>query len=445
MKNFKLNLIVRLSLIFISFFVLLFLIFSMSTIVTPIVVALLIILQIHLLIRYVDLTNNLLAHFFQSIEFSDFSQSFSKQKFGKSFNSLTTELSKIQNSMKKTRWEKEEQFQFFQTIIQNASVGIIVFDKYGEVRLVNNSAKKLLRVQSLNNIKNIKNKFSTSNINLTDLKTGDKKTVEFSNENEIIQLAVQAAEFKSRNSNYTLLSIQNIQKELNDKEVESWQKLIKVLTHEIMNSITPISSLSSTINNLIANEDQDKSISLENLNDIKNGIAAIKRRSEGLLHFVDKYRSLTKIHKPNLHTFSVKSLFERIEKLFNEEFINNSINFKYQVIPTSLKLTADSELVEQALLNLFYNSISALKDTNEKFISIKAYKTIKGKIEIAVKDNGQGISTDIKEQIFIPFYTTKKDGSGIGLSLAKQIINLHGGEISVSSNKNEGTIFFLLF
>lgn len=445
MKNFRLNLIVRLLAIFLSFFIFSYLFFKANIVIALVVIAILIILQITLLIQYVDITNRTLTRFFESIRFSDFSFSFSKQKYGKSFNDLTNELIGIQKSFKETRKEKEKQFHFFQTIIQNASVGIIVFDRSGEIKLLNNSAKKLLRVRALKNVKDFTQKNFETSINLMELRAGDKKTIKYSDQNEIVQLAIQVSEFTDPNTSYTLLSIQNIQNELNEKEIESWQKLIKVLTHEIMNSITPISSLASTVNNLLSNTGEDNVLIAENLEDIKQGVGTIKKRSEGLLHFVDKYRSLTKISNPSLQVIPVIPLFERIENLMKKEFINDNITFRFKVIPRTLKLTADPELVEQVLLNLIYNSIGALNNSKVKSISLNANQTFSGRVEIRVIDNGQGISDDIKEQIFVPFYTTKRDGSGIGLSLAKQIMHLHGGDISVSSVKNAETTFYLLF
>lgn len=442
MKKFTINLIIRLLFIFISFFLLLYLFQYTTLLITPIFIGALIIFQIYSLVKYVDQTNRILARFFDSIKFSDFSQSFTQLDQGKSFIELTKKLTKVQNAFIEARNKKEEQINFTESMIHNINVGIIVYDSKGNVELINNAAKKLLHLQFLNNINELSHaKFKISH-DLLKVSFADKPTIELTEQNVRTILAAQISKFNTPQKNYTLLSIQNIQKELNQKEIESWQKLIKVLTHEIMNSVTPISSLSATLSNLHSKEEN---LSLEQIKDTKSGLESIKKRSEGLLNFVDKYRSLTKIPQPKLQTFKVIELFARINSLMENELNKNTIIINFKVIPSNLKLNADPELIEQVLINLIYNSISALTNVPYKEINISSSQTVSGRIEIQVSDNGNGMSDDVKEQIFIPFYTTKKNGSGIGLSLAKQIMQLHNGEIYVTSIKRKGTTIYLLF
>ena len=249
-----------------------------------------------------------------------------------------------------------------------------------------------------------------------------------------------------RNKNYVLVSVQNIQTELEEKEMEAWQKLIRVLTHEIMNSITPISSLASTINLMINSHPPEENVfSDEKLKDIIDAVNTIQKRSEGLIHFVDNYRNLTRIPKPNFQIFLVKELFDRVEKLMKQRLLDQNIKFDCTVYPSSLTLTADSEMIEQVLINLIINAMSALVGRGNPEINLSARLNERGKVVIRVTDNGFGIPEDVQEKIFIPFYTTKKDGSGIGLSLSRQIIRAHGGNIRVSSIPNKETTFTLRF
>jgi signal transduction histidine kinase len=262
---------------------------------------------------------------------------------------------------------------------------------------------------------------------------------------------VYATEFKIRDQKITLVSIQDIRNELEEKEMEAWQNLIRVLTHEIMNSITPISSLASTVNDLVKNTYNSKNLDIkdndrqEQISDIYEALQTIQKRSQGLLHFVDNYRDISNIPKPSFQIFLISELFERVIKLMQTDIDNNEISFKATIEPQSLELIADSELIEQVLINLILNSIQAVKGRKDARIDLEAGLDGRGNVIIKVIDNGSGIAEDVIDKIFIPFFTTKKNGSGIGLSLSRQIMRLHGGSISAFSKPNETTVFTLKF
>jgi nitrogen fixation/metabolism regulation signal transduction histidine kinase len=276
---------------------------------------------------------------------------------------------------------------------------------------------------------------------LLNLGSGDKTTIKIVNDNDITQLIIYATEFKQRDQKYTLVSFQNIETELEEKEMEAWQRLIRVLTHEIMNSITPISSLAGTVNTILTNNSKfDESV----VEDIKSAITTIRRRSEGLIHFVDNYRSLTKVPKPDFKIFQIKELFKNIEKLMLPELKEKGIKFYYSVEPETLELTADSEQIEQVIINLIMNSVFAIDGEKYPGITLSASLDEKGKVLIKVIDNGPGIPEEAVDKIFIPFFSTKKNGSGVGLSLSRQIMRSHGGNIRVNSKQGE-TVFSLRF
>jgi len=236
---------------------------------------------------------------------------------------------------------------------------------------------------------------------------------------------------------------------LEEQELEAWQKLTRVLTHEIMNSITPIASLASTIDGLIreayAKEEIVEKSEVEALNDIQLAVQTIQKRSQGLQHFVDAYRNLTKIPKPNFQYFPIKDLFNRVERLMHPNITEKAVQFHVRVEPQTLELTADPELIEQVLINLILNALQAVEGRDNAMILLNAQLDGRGRIIIQVNDNGQGIPEENMDKIFIPFFSTKEGGSGIGLSLSRQIMRLHRGTIGVHSEPNTQTVFTLRF
>jgi two-component system nitrogen regulation sensor histidine kinase NtrY len=248
---------------------------------------------------------------------------------------------------------------------------------------------------------------------------------------------------------YKLISIQNIQNELEEKEMEAWQNLVRVLTHEIMNSVTPISSLANTVEDELKiqlNNDQEiKSISNEDIEDLHLAVQTIKRRSQGLIRFVQDFRNLTHIPKPKIEEIEVKDLLDDMLILLKKEIEANGVIVTIQVDPKNMTLNADKDLIEQVLINLIKNATQAFDEQTNKLVEVTAYFDEKSRPIISVKDNGNGIEEEALQKIFIPFFTTKKNGSGIGLSLSKQIMRQHQGMLGVKSKLDEGTEFFLRF
>jgi len=449
-KNFRIQCISRIVLTGITIFVFLYLILK-TVLYFPIAVAgFFILYQIVSLIRYVEKTNKNLTRFLQSIRYADFSQTFSGRGQGKSFNELQNAFNGVMNEFKKARSEKEEHFRFLHTVVQHVGIALLAFRQNGDVELINTPAKRLFRVAQLRNINSLKS-FSQPLIDkLYSLKPGRKELIKIENNGAFLQLAVYSTEFKLRENIITLVSIQDIRSELEEKEMEAWHNLIRVLTHEIMNSITPISSLASTVNDLLQNQETfDRQRSDENqkevISDVQSAVQTIQKRSQGLLHFVDNYRSLTNIPKPDFKIFPIAELFGRMKKLMQEESKDKQLTIRKKINPESLELTADPELIEQVLINLIKNSVQACENLDIIEIDLEAGMDERGKVFIKVIDRGPGIEEDVLEKIFIPFYTTKQTGSGIGLSLSRQIVRLHGGTISAFSKPNERTVFMLRF
>ena len=445
-KNFRLICIMRVLFLGATFFLFFYLITRTTLYAMSFITGVIIIYEIYSLIHYVERTNRDLTRFLDAITYEDFSQTFIGAGFGSSFNDLKTAFNAVLTKFQQTRAEKEEHFRYLQTVVQHIGIGLISFQSDGEVGLINNAARRLLKVVRLKNINELK-KFSKTLVDtLLNMKSGEKALVKIRDSNEYLQLAIYATEFILRENKYTLVSIQNIQSELEEKEMEAWQNLIRVLTHEIMNSVTPISSLASTANEMLTKISYGKDkIGEEALDDVRGAVQTIQKRSQGLLHFVESYRKLTRIPRPNFEIFPVATLFERVGQLMKTQIGDNQVHFETNVDPESLELTADAELVEQVLINLVLNSIDAVKNRQDGKIQFNSKMDERGRVIIQVIDNGIGIEEDGLEKIFIPFFTTKEHGSGIGLSLSKQIMRLHRGTIAVQSKRGEETVFTLRF
>lgn len=448
-KQFSFNIIIRVFFICTTVFLLMYIYLNSTLYATITILCILVILQTYLLIKFVSKTNKEIIRFFDSIKYSDFSQSFSSKIKGASFEELSNSFSAVMKKFQSTRSEKEENYRYLQTVIQHIGIGLITFTSDGNIDLINNSAKKLLGINVIKNIKELSLLDKKLPKKLLSLKSGDKFLQKIVDNNELIQLVIYAAEFRMRGKQYILISLQNIQSELEDVEIEAWQKLIKVLTHEIMNSVTPITSLAATADDILKDyESKSDGINdtlKENLDDVRGAVNTIQKRSDGLLNFVAAYRNLTKVPIPNFSLISIESLFQNIETLFTDEVSKRNIKFTKSIIPKNLEITADSDQIEQILINLVQNSIYALDGKENPKIDLKAYIDKSGHGVIQVSDNGPGISKEIMGKIFIPFYTTRKGGSGIGLSLSQQIMRAHRGSIRVVSSVDDGTTFTLRF
>lgn len=410
-----------------------------------------VLVQIVALIYYVDRTNRVLNDFLQSIRYSDFTRTFQVETTDSTFDKLKATFNDVIKDFQAVRAEKEESFYYLQTVIQHIGIALIAYQKDGTVELINNATKKLFQIRNLNNIQALKEYNPELVQKLLTIRHGENLLLKIREKDDLLQLSIYGTEFKIQNRTILLVSIKNIQQELEEKEMESWQKLIRVLTHEIMNSITPISSLSSTVNVLmddVVESLKTKSNSpdeINSLNEIAQALKTIHNRTDGLIHFVNTYRNLTKIPTPTFSIFPVSRLLNNIRNLHFKELEENGITCKINIEPISLELSADEKLIEQVLINLVKNSIHALEGTQKPVIELRAFLNKRGRITIQSIDNGPGIITEVLDKIFIPFFTTKPQGSGIGLSLSRQILRLHGGNINAFSEPHKETKFTLTF
>ncbi len=447
-KQFRVNVIIRVLLLTASC-LLLFLTLNSTFIFTPVLIIGLVVYQVWSMIRYVDRTNRELANFLESIRYSEFTRTFTIKEAGSSFEALNEAFNEVMHDFQRVRSEKEEHLHYLHSIVQNLDVSILAYQRTGIVEMINPAAKKLFQINTLKDIHKLESLSKELVDTLLKIQPGENHLVKVQDDDDILQLAIQSTEFKVKDKTIMLTTVKNIQNVLEGQETEAWQKLIRVLTHEIMNSIAPISSLSSTIELMIKEYDSKSEdapcLDNEAVEEIQQALQTINKRSTGLMNFVETYRNLTKISKPNFAMVEMNSLLDNVVRLMKRETEDQGIRLDYSMEPDSIELQIDEQMISQVLINLIKNSAHALEGKENGKIRIKGYYNKRGRPTIQIIDNGQGILQDVLDKIFIPFFTTKRNGSGIGLSLSRQILRLHGGTITAQSIPEKETIFSLTF
>ncbi len=398
------------------------------------------------LYRFTSQTNRKLTRFLESVKYSDFISGFTADNtLGSSFRELNMRFNEVLEAFRKARSEKEEHWQYLNTVVQQVRTGILSFDPEGNVQLINSNAKRFMGVQTIKNIEELQTRNPHLLQAIKDVEPG--KSTLYKSDQDFL-LTIQATELRIRGNVMKLLTLQNIQSELQQQEIEAWQNLTRVLRHEIMNSITPISSLTSTLREILDHDMVQKNshyeLKSEGAEDLREGLGTIENRSKGLIKFIDAYREYTSLPQPKLKSVLVKDLIEKVAQLMRPEIKKTSIHFEYGCDSNYLTVRADEEMIEQVLINLIKNSIEALGETPNGKIELTA-KYSGNAVIIEVADNGSGIIKEALNRVFVPFFTTKKTGSGIGLSLSRQIMQMHTGSLSVESQPGVRTVFKLKF
>ena len=405
-----------------------------------------IIIQLSELFRFVSQTNRKLTRFLESVKYSDFISGFTADnKLGKSFKDLNIAFNEVLEAFRKARSEKEEQGQYLDTIVQQVRTGILSFDSDGNVQLMNTNAKRFIGISNIKNIRDLININPKLYHSINSVAPGKSELYKGGNE---LYLTIQATELRIRGTDVKLITLQNIQPELQKQELEAWQNLTRVLRHEIMNSITPISSLTSTLREILDHDmkknDGHYELKEEGADDLREGLSTIENRSKGLIKFIDAYREYTSLPKPKIATVRLRDMIEHVAQLMKPELKKTSINFHHYCNSEYLTIQADLDMIEQVLINLLKNAIEALAETENPTLELIG-RYDENAVKIEVIDNGSGIIKEALEHIFVPFYTTKRTGSGIGLSLSRQIMQMHNGSITVESEPDVKTTFTLRF
>ncbi|RPH33725.1 MAG: sensor histidine kinase [Bacteroidales bacterium] len=435
LHSIRLKLIIRILLLGASIFFVAYLIFGLNQYVRAAYAAVIPIIIIVEIIKFLDRNNQRINDFFNSILWDDYSISLPQNLKTKSYNDLSTTVNQLNNKLLKLRKDNFAQLFFIESLVNEALIGLLVIDSKSQVFFVNKSfegltGKKIRKLQPINK----EHEFLWSQIK--DIKINEKRAIDISMDGVKNILLFQTSQFVIEKENYRLFSVQSINLEVENTEIETWKKLIRVLSHEILNTTTPILSLSHTLYDIA----QDKSIEQNTTIDkLSYGLKTIIERSSGLVKFTDAFQKISKIPEPEKVQIDTNDLFLKITSLFDSQFKTNGIEFFCEIYPNADKLYADKYQIEQVMINLIKNAIDAVKGTPKGVINIKISRALSDSIHIEVIDNGHGIHIDKMNQIFTPFFTTKVDGNGIGLAFSKQVMKLHNGDINLFSEHGNGT------
>jgi two-component system nitrogen regulation sensor histidine kinase NtrY len=447
-KNLYFNIVLRVFFIVLTSCLLAyFMIINKSFRVSVIIIVLLVGLTINL-ISYLNITNKKIRFFFDSVRNDDSNLYFPFEITNTSLSSLYQSMNKVNSQIQQLKIENSQQEQYFRTLLEHLAAGIITFNDKGFILHANSSAKKLLSVEVLTHLQQIERIDRKLFDAINSIKPYERKLIALSDEKGEIQLSLKATSFKTNENELVILSIQDIKNELDEKEIESWMKLIRVLMHEIMNSITPITSLSESLSNIYSIEGspvKPEQVSVKTIATTLQGLNVIKEQGKGLMSFVESYRKLTRVPEPERCYFKVHDLLNRVKVLYNS--LDNSSRCELFVSNANpaLEIYADQNLISQVLINLLKNALEANENNENAIIRITANAGPDNHADICVVDNGPGIPEENIDEIFVPFFTTRENGSGIGLSISRQIMRVHGGNLKVKSLPGKETVFCLSF
>ena len=368
------------------------------------------------------------AYMLDALEDKELNFRFDEKRWrGRKFNKT---LNRLRNIFDKERHEIIEQEKYFGLMLDHVKTGIAVVEKDGRVAYSNNTALSLLGIATFGHIRQLRAVSDSLYESFQTIADGSEERASYYNESGKMTISLTASEATIGKETVRIIAFNDISSEIAENEQQSWSKLIRVLTHEIMNTVTPISSLSETL------------LSFDGLSDdLKNGLSTISQSSKGLIKFVDSYRNLTRVAAPVRKAFYFRELAERVISLTREQAAMNGAVCTYEEMSEDIILYADEGQITQILINLVKNALQA----EARNIVVSAQITPSEQTVISVTNDGQPISRESQDEIFVPFFTTKQEGTGIGLSLSRQIMRLHNGSLTLTRSDESGTVFTLLF
>lgn len=444
-KRYEVRIFVKLMLVFLTVFAASWLWFAGKGLFLVLLVPI-IIYQFIEMYRFQKKAHEELAQFVESVHYRDFSRYFDVKQAPPDLQPLREGFNEINTTFKHISKERETQYQYLQKILELVNTGILSYEEEsGDVIWMNESLKKMLQVPYIKTIHSLARRDSELYDNVISLRPGEAKIATVNAEGNSYKVLLAVTTFQTEGKKYKLIAFQNVNEALDETESKAWQKLLSVMTHEIMNSVAPISSLADTLVKRVQQTVLSAGDSEGTLEDLELGIDTIRRRSEGLLRFAETYRNLNKITSLNLQKVYIRELLENLHHLMSPNLQQKNIEMEIILKEPDLQLELDVNLMEQVLINLLVNAIEAVKEVEHPKISLSAGTIANNKIAVRIADNGVGISPELLDKIFVPFFTTRKNGSGIGLSLCKQIMLLHHGNIKVASMVGKGTEFVMLF
>lgn len=448
-RNFRFNILWRVAILFLLLLSLTFVLVRTDWIFTPTVIVILTIVSIVNLINFIEKTNRDFTYFLNAILHQDFLSAIPAKQGGKSFDDLADAYDLIIQSFRRITYQKEEHLKLVEAVVDTLQVGIVCFDEDGHVSVSNSAVKKLFGITNIHHINGLNHVDPFIFSCAKKLEPGEQQLLPAKIKGEMVQLSVSKNAFSIGEIKYQLLSFQNIRDALDEKETDAWQKLIRVLSHEIMNSATPILSLSESIKNMFKPDQGSKGlveiVDQDDREDLVKSIDAIHVRSKGLIKFVDSYRDISYIAEPKKEEIDVVEIMGNVLLSLVSRFQTVGVVLVKSFNNSPRKIFIDPSQLEQVLINLLGNAIEELEGKEAPKIEISIFRNEKQKDCIEIKDNGSGISADNIENIFMPFYTTKKMGTGVGLSISRQIMFMNRGSLVVESTLGEGCVFRLEF
>lgn len=400
------------------------------------------------LFKFISRTNNEVSRFLDAVRYADFGQRFEFAKMGAGFADLGVTFTQILDRFRADRKQRESELRHLKALLEHVPVPLISVHSDNHITLWNNSARRLFGTAQLTRVSDLEQFGSEFCSEIISIRPGERILVSFLVDDSEQRLTISASEITIASSAEKLISLQNIQSELDGMQLSAWQDLVRVLTHEIMNSITPVASLAKTAVDVV--EDVSKKIAdnpevVKELLVVRDAVNIVARRSDGLMNFVSSYQQLTRLPTPDKSRIRLADLFADVTRMATVDWLKKGLALLTNVEPGELDVYADRQMVEQVLINLLQNCEHALTGADLGQVTLSARLNHRGGITIEVSDNGPGIPADIASKIFVPFYTTRPTGSGVGLALSRQIMIAHGGTISFTNNKQGGACFALAF
>ena len=397
---------------------------------------------------FISRTNREVARFLEAARHADYSQRFGYEDLGTGFGELAAAFTDILNRMYEQRSNLETDLRRLRALIDHIPIPLMTLHGDSSITLQNNAARRLFGAAHVTRISDLRQFGKSFHDAVAEAVPGQRELVTFEVEGIDYKLTLATSENIVAGESSRLLSLQDIQSELNITQAEAWQDLVRVLTHEIMNSITPVTSLAATasevVDDVVRKAGQDPDLG-EDLQDLRDAVHTVARRSDSLMQFVNSYRQITRLAPPEKNRVHVGDLFESVRLLAQAEWPDCQQILSVEVDPAELDVYADRDLLEPVVMNLLRNAFQATEGMDAPHIELLGRLNRRGNVVIEVRDNGPGIPDDIARKIFVPFFTTKKEGSGVGLALARQVMTAHGGFVRLAESDNGGATFTLTF
>jgi len=448
LSHFKVQLGLRLAALFLGLFLLAFGMANDIRLSLIIVLTVFIALQAISIVRYINYTNRELESFLAGLKFGDFQQSYTISHLGPSFQALEKTLQFTVEKFKSLRAQKEQQAIYFQSLVQHIPIPFFIVHGDQRVEILNNATRRTFNVADITNTGELVDFGAGFQRDVLQIQPGESvlSTIELAGTQEYFIMT--ATQLTMGGRIHKLVSLQNVQGEIDATELATWQNLLRVTSHEILNSLAPVSSCAQTAKTLV-DDAMDRGVADEHLQedlaDIRESLGTVLRRSEGLTRFIQSYRQLSRLPPPNRKSIRLETYFNRLESLVGGELARKKIELSFQHDPPSLAVVADEDMLDQALINLVRNAANALVDTQGARITVNAYTDSKQRTVLEVQDNGPGVPEALAEKIFIPFFTTQSQGTGVGLALVRYIMLSHGGKAVYDRTEQGGAAFRLIF